>query len=300
MLLRRWDYTRVHVVGGIFLYAGRCCLVLAGAGRYAPELTPETHDVILKKTRTTPGDHEPADAVDMNQVVSYNFARARALRGWTQEETARVLERFTGQRLPQASISAIERTYDGGDKRREFDAQEIFVFSRAFELPLIWFFLPPDDDRRPIRQAGENLDQLFEVILGRPDQVEALVARFRELGFKEPDADDVGWERLTGQKTARQLYDYRTRRKELLLALLDEWSDDLDRAVEDLARVFDHLRLVGIRGLVTEKLRDREFLYDAAQRKTLRKELDAIAKAEAEVAEFQEKRRPDPATKRSR
>jgi len=55
--------------------------------------------------------------VDLNEIVSYNFRAARELRGWTQEETAQTLEPLLGQRLPQASISAIERAYVG-DRRR--------------------------------------------------------------------------------------------------------------------------------------------------------------------------------------
>jgi hypothetical protein len=71
----------------------------------------------------------------------------------TQEETAQALEPLLGQRLPQASISAIERAYDG-DRRREFDAQEILAFALAFDLPLIWFFLPPS--RRPSHHPAHH------------------------------------------------------------------------------------------------------------------------------------------------
>ena len=67
-----------------------------------------------------PSDRSPGEA-DLNEVVAYNFRAARELRGLTQEETAQLLERSLGQRLPQASISAIERAYEG-DRRREFAA----------------------------------------------------------------------------------------------------------------------------------------------------------------------------------
>ena len=53
----------------------------------------------------------------------------------TQEDTARALEGLLGQRLPQASISAIERAYEG-DRHREFDAHEILAFALGFDLPL--------------------------------------------------------------------------------------------------------------------------------------------------------------------
>lgn len=85
-------------------------------------------------------DDRPGTA-DLNEIIAYNFRAARELRGLTQDETAQRLEPLIGQRLPQASISAIERAY-GGDRRREFDAHELLAFALAFDLPVVWFFLP--------------------------------------------------------------------------------------------------------------------------------------------------------------
>src|SRR5437660_324670 len=87
--------------------------------RIAAEHTPGQRgaDVSLQRHRDVPWStmvirkgnktsKPPADpGVDMNEIVAYNFRAARELRGWTQEETALQLERFLGQRLPQASIS---------------------------------------------------------------------------------------------------------------------------------------------------------------------------------------------------
>ena len=81
---------------------------------------------------------------NLNEIVAYNFRRARELRGLTQDEAAQALERYLGQRLPQASISAIERAF-GRERRREFDAQEILAFACAFDLPMLWFLLPPEN-----------------------------------------------------------------------------------------------------------------------------------------------------------
>src|SRR4051794_18076373 len=92
---------------------------------------------VRKATRANKTKPDPG--VDLNEIVAYNFRAARELRGWTQEETAQRLERVLGQLLPQASISAIERAYEG-DRRREFDAHELLAFALAFELPLVWFF----------------------------------------------------------------------------------------------------------------------------------------------------------------
>ncbi len=91
-----------------------------------------------------------AEGVNLNEIVAYNFRRARELRGWTQEEAAVALEPFLGTRLRQAAVSSIEGAF-GGDRRREFDAQELLAFACGFDLPLIWFFLPPPEDHRTLQ-----------------------------------------------------------------------------------------------------------------------------------------------------
>lgn len=58
---------------------------------------------------------------------------------------------------------------------------------------------------------------------------------------------------------------YRERRKELLLALLDQHADKLDAAVDELGRWVDHLRQVGIRGFITENTNDRDFAHVGLQ-----------------------------------
>jgi transcriptional regulator with XRE-family HTH domain len=77
-----------------------------------------------------------------NQVVAYNLARARELRGLTQDEAAEQLAPFLGVRWSKASFSQAERSF-GGKVVRKFDADEIVAFARAFDLPVTWFYLPP-------------------------------------------------------------------------------------------------------------------------------------------------------------
>lgn len=92
--------------------------------------SPVAGSLPAKASKTSKAPEDPG--ADLNEIVAYNFRAARELRGWTQEEAARRLEGLLGQRLPQASISAIERAYDG-DRRREFDAHELMAFALAFE-----------------------------------------------------------------------------------------------------------------------------------------------------------------------
>jgi transcriptional regulator with XRE-family HTH domain len=188
---------------------------------------------------------------DVNEIVAYNFRAARELRGWTQEETARRLEDVLGQRLPQASISAIERAYEG-DRRREFDAHELVAFALAFELPLVWFFLPPPGDRRRLRNTSSQVNELYGIVFGRPEHLAPLYDRLRRLGIDDPSEADLAMEQIAVAPSAARKASYRERRNEMLLALLDREATRLDKAADELGAFFDHLRRVGIRGFVTE------------------------------------------------
>jgi transcriptional regulator with XRE-family HTH domain len=214
-------------------------------------------DVPRRRPDTAP---PPRDDVDLNQVVAYNVKAARELRSWTQDELADRLEPYLGQRLTQASVSAIERAWDG-DRRREFDAHELLTFSMVFDLPIIWFLLPPAGDHRLMRNTTRPIDELYAHLLGRPDQLEPVYERLREIGISDPTSSDDTVEKLTGVPSNAKQWSYKERRKELLLALLDEHQDGFDSAVDELGRVVDHLRQVGLRGFLAEKTFDDDFLH---------------------------------------
>lgn len=130
--------------------------------------------------RRAPADsqHPAPDEVvgaDLNEIVAYNLRRARELRGWTQEEAAAALEPLLGQRLPQASISAMERAYEG-ERRREFDAHELLAFALAFDLPLVWFLLPPPGDHRTLQRTSNTVGELYGLVFGRTDQLGPVLA----------------------------------------------------------------------------------------------------------------------------
>jgi transcriptional regulator with XRE-family HTH domain len=210
----------------------------------------------------TPPETEPQPdpwaEVDLNQVVAYNVRAARELRGWTQEEFAARLEPYIGQRLTQASVSGIERAWDG-DRRREFDAQELLFFALVFDLPIVWFLIPPPGDNRMMRNTTRPVAELYAHLLGFPHQLDPLYARLREIRVDNPSTSDEVFKLLTGTPTGAHNRSYRERRKELLLALLDTQADTFDNAVEDLGRVVDRLRTIGIRGFLAENTNDRDF-----------------------------------------
>lgn len=126
--------------------------------------------------------------IDPNQIVGVNFRRARELRGWTQEEAARQLAPYLGQLLPKASISAIERGMER-DRRRVFNALELVVFAKAFDLPIWWFFLPvPGSDSMRLEGVGDPAAEIISLFLGRQDQLAMLkdqMARIRRTNDRD-------------------------------------------------------------------------------------------------------------------
>src|SRR4051794_151231 len=87
-------------------------------------------------------NHTDTRAWTCNQIVAYNLARARLLRGWTQDQAAQNLAPYLGQRLSAASWSAMERSVDGG-RIKHFTADELLALARGFEVPIGWFLTPP-------------------------------------------------------------------------------------------------------------------------------------------------------------
>ena len=84
-------------------------------------------------------DQEAPSAVDANGVVSYNLRAIRERRRWTEEKVAERLGELTGHKLPQASISAMERGFDG-ERRRRFDAHKLYLLGRVFDVPIVYLF----------------------------------------------------------------------------------------------------------------------------------------------------------------
>lgn len=52
----------------------------------------------------------------------------------------------------------------------------------------------------------------------------------------------------------------------MLLALLAQHADRVDEAADELGTFFDHLRQIGIRGLLAEKAGDPDFAVATAKR----------------------------------
>jgi len=144
--------------------------------------------------------------------------------------------------------------------------QELAVYAMALDLPILWFLLPPPGDHREIQDIGRSLDDLYILLLGRQDQLEPLYERLRQVGIEDPTPAEETVEKITGAKSISRQWSYKQRRKDLLLAVLDEHADDLDRAAEEIGSFFDHLRQVGIKGFVAENTFDDDFVTQSEYR----------------------------------
>jgi hypothetical protein len=132
-----------------------------------------------------------------DQVVAWNLERIRRERGWSQSEAAQALAPYLGHRLSRAAFSQAERSLYSR-KIRRFDADEIVAFCRAFEVPVPYFFGPPEPHFRgkPVMVNGKpghpraridspplSRDDMLAVAQGRPDQ--AILSVISQVAAKE-------------------------------------------------------------------------------------------------------------------
>lgn len=180
---------------------------------------------------------DPDPRMDVNAIVSYNVRSIRERRGWTQQAVAERLGQLTKHVLPQASISAMERGFDG-DRRRRFDAHELYLLSVVFGVPIAYFFIPPPgggfdelaDTRRPV-------SELYVALLGREDQLADVDARLADINLTNPETADGILSLLFGSDKAVTNWHghFRTWRKTRLAELAKNYGDQLDEVADFLA-----------------------------------------------------------------
>lgn len=115
-----------------------------------------------------------------SQVVAHNLTRARELRGLTQVEVAERLTRFTGSNWSQATVAQAEGSI-AGNRVRQFTANELVALARAFDLPLLYFFLPPDDAAGRLvtddAERGHPWEYLVLLLLGHQGNFDVIADR---------------------------------------------------------------------------------------------------------------------------
>jgi transcriptional regulator with XRE-family HTH domain len=199
-------------------------------------------------------DESPTDAdggdpgMDVNAVVSYNLRAIRERRGMTQQDVAHRLAGLTGHLLPQASISAMERGFDG-DRRRRFDAHELYLLSVVFGVPIIYFFIPPrESGLRELADTRRPLSELYVSLLGRDHELVEVDERLTELNLSDPEEVDNLAAAVFGGKeaAARNWHDhYRTWRKKRLVEIARNYGDRLDEVAEFLAEFANQITQIG-------------------------------------------------------
>lgn len=179
-----------------------------------------------------------------NQIVAYNLAQARQWKRWTQDQAAEALAPYVGSRWSKANFSAAERSVTG-ERIRNFDADEIVAFARAFELPVTFFFMPPTPwaEGLPVRlktpdagPLGNALARMVDLVFGERHNIGLLSIRLEQF------LDQLGSEGLTdAQQRIQTLTDVR-------LGKL------IQKAFRDLERWQTQLRAMAnrIEGMVTQ------------------------------------------------
>lgn len=144
-----------------------------------------------------------------NQVVAYNLRQARVLRGWTQEEAAEKLAPHLGEKWSAASYSLAERSTERPERVRHFSADDITAFCLTFELPILWFFFPPEADavgrdfriappQVPIARAHQP-GLFIELIFGGPETHALLAERLQKLWKDHPAQEEGRFMKLLDQ-----------------------------------------------------------------------------------------------------
>jgi transcriptional regulator with XRE-family HTH domain len=190
---------------------------------------------------------ESRRGLDVNAVVSYNFKAIRERQGWTQQGVAERLGQLTGHTLPQASISAMERGFDG-DRRRRFDAHELYLLSVLFEVPIAYFFLPPpDSSKSQLADTGQPVTELYAALLGEEWQLAPLDERLAEIGLKNPEEADQALVAIFGAKYATGVWHdhFRVWRKKRLRQVERQYGDRLDEVADFLADFAAKIKAVG-------------------------------------------------------
>jgi transcriptional regulator with XRE-family HTH domain len=116
------------------------------------------------------------DAWTPNQLVARRITDARELRGWTQEQAAEELAPFLGMKWSPATFSIVERSIDG-KRIRQFSADEIVALSRAFGVPVSFWFTPfPGDEHSSVRTPdapdGASPQVMIEALIGSSEGFE--------------------------------------------------------------------------------------------------------------------------------
>jgi len=202
-----------------------------------------------RRAKTDTPDDSDDGRLDVNAIVSFNVKAIRERRGMTQTQVAERLAQLTGNLLPQASISAMERGFDG-DRRRRFDAHELYLLSHVFGVPIAYFFLPPPGFDGELADTHRSTSDVYVSLLGQDSQLDDLDDRLRELRLTSPEevTDLQAALYVDGEHPHNWHQHFRTWRRRRLSALAVDRSDQLDEVAEFLVEIGTKIRELGPKG----------------------------------------------------
>ncbi len=208
--------------------------------------------MVRARKKSSPADDAASTAdfragLDVNAVVSYNLKAIRERHGWTQQAVAERLAALTGHTLPQASISAMERGFDG-ERRRRFDAQELYLLSVVFDVPVVYFFLPPPGTGSgELADTGRPVIELYAAVLGQDWQLAPVDERLAEIGLQNPDEADQALVAIFGARGATGGWHdhFRTWRQKRLHQVERQYGDRLDEVADFLVEFAGKIKAVG-------------------------------------------------------
>lgn len=138
--------------------------------------------------------------------------------------------------MSRASYSAMERSIGGG-RVKQFSADELVALARGFNLPLLWFLLPPPLDDDPglhvphTTSRGIEFTEFLDIVFGTSENLEPYREALRQWAVGAMDEGLV-------QKVERQLSATDDAKQEALLA---ETVGDVTTAQNTLRRAADLL-----------------------------------------------------------
>lgn len=206
--------------------------------------------MVRPRKRPSEPTEAPDEGLDVNAVVSFNVKAIRERRRMTQQAVADRLAELTGHALPQASISAMERGFDG-DRRRRFDAHELYLLSQVFDVPIAYFFIPPPDvGGLELADSGRPVVELYRSLLGTQSQLDVVDDRLRAIGIQDPEAASEILTTLFGVDDAIGNWHehFRTWRAKRIAEVEKEFGSGLDEVADFLADFAAKVKSLGPSG----------------------------------------------------
>ena len=94
----------------------------------------------------------------------------------------------------------MERGFDG-ERRRRFDAHELYLLSVLFDVPIAYFFVPPPgSERGQLADTGRLVTELYAAVLGHERQLAPVDERLAEIGIKNPEEADMALVAILGPR----------------------------------------------------------------------------------------------------